>query len=459
MTSRFTVPAAAAALKQGLLLFARGGTAHYYDQGSAGQPAGFSSGPAPFAAGGAAPPPGALPDRGLIDVETVRKYGRHVSPGDNDRQAALRNGGAAPRRLAEGGPPAPDSTVPEPVFQDVHPTLPPPPDVQIADANLSGTAPNAFTSGSDSGAGSGFQPQGFQSAYGPRSKSEYQRALGAGMLASKSPFASVALGEGLERAEGTIQKGREDESNEQYREGELQNRRQSVDLEAQKLAELATYHKNELQRQTAHDTDESKHWNDATDIERQRNAQIAGKGYWEPTAPILKDGKPVIDDATGSPMFQWTDRYTGQTRLGAYDATATAHQGRGSMTADLAHELVTNGSAPDLPSALAMLKDPNNRYSQQIQGAAQSRALTAARADPDWQSDPTATLKRWNSFYGVQEGQAPRPGGAPKPTPSPAPAPQVALPPEDQRVAGKTTWTADGITFMWNGSSWDRSKQ
>jgi hypothetical protein len=390
MTSRFTVPAAAAALKQGLLLFARGGAAHY-DEGSVGRPAGFSSGP--------------------MDVESTRRFGQRVGPGVCDRPVAYNRGGPAPRRLADGGapggPPPSDSTVPEPVFQDVHSTLPPPPDVQIADANLSGTAPNAFTSGSDSGVGSGVQPQGFTSAYGPRSKSEYQRALGAGMLASKSPFASVALGEGLERAQGVIQKGREDESNEQYRQGELSNRNRSVDVEAQKLAELAAYHKNELQRQTAHDTDESKHWSDTTDIERQRNAQIAGKGYWEPTAPVMKDGKPVIDDATGSPMFQWTDRYTGQTRLGAYDATATAHQGRGSMTADLAHELVANGSAPDLPSALAMLKDPNNRYSQQIQGAAQSRALTAARADPDWQSDPTATLKRWNSFYG-----AGRPGTA-----------------------------------------------
>jgi hypothetical protein len=81
--------------------------------------------------------------------------------------------------------------------------------------------------------------------------------------------------------------------------------------------------------------------------------------------------------------------------------------GRGYMTSDLAHQLMAPGpngeppAAQDLPTALQMIRDPSGRFGSQLDSAKDRLALTAARSDPDYQSDPAATVNRWRTFYGV----------------------------------------------------------
>lgn len=152
-------------------------------------------------------------------------------------------------------------------------------------------------------------------------------------------------------------------------------------------------------------------------LEGKRLGIEAGHGFWEPTAPLMQDGKPVIDPNTGAPMWQWFDRQNNRERTGPYDPSAVGALGRtggrGGMTQELARELMAEGpngeppAAKDLPTALAMIRDPAGRGNAALTRARMSLAQSAAKQDPDYQNDPEGTLRRWGGWYGMTEEMAP----------------------------------------------------
>lgn len=239
-------------------------------------------------------------------------------------------------------------------------------------------------------------------------------AAGLGTLAGRSPNASTNIGagglEGLktymgakDRAETTTQREETAAETGKYR-------KSTLDVEARKLSDAATAAKDRLAMETKHYADQAEHDHARLAIEDRTSR----KGYWEPVRPAVNaDGTPKVG-RDGNPVGVWIDRTTGATKEGPlYDPSSSAKAG---STAALAHELITTGAAKDMGEALTLIHDPAGRGTATVDAARQRLAQAAARADQDWQSDPTATLNKWRDYYGI--GAPAKGGAAPSGTPS-----------------------------------------
>jgi hypothetical protein len=292
---------------------------------------------------------------------------------------------------------------------------------------------------------------------------------GAGILGSRSPYPGVAIGEGAmrglqaygqARGEADKQDEREDEQADQaaYRKANLKREgeqfSQNLDLSKQKLKQAGAQHDDQMQIEWQKLPIEQQRADASTEQARQTaawRAAEAARGYWEPVRPLTgQDGKPITDDS-GVPQGLWMDRYSGRTKSAPWqDPSVQRGAGRQGVTQELARELMDSGAAKDLPTALAMIKDPSGQHAGQLSSAQERLALGAAKSDPDYMSDPTATMQRWRAFYGVKGSGAPGSSG------DQTPAPRTALPPVSDRVPGKTMWTAPGGgQYLWNGKGWD----
>lgn len=122
----------------------------------------------------------------------------------------------------------------------------------------------------------------FKSAYPSRSPWELAIAAGAGMMSSKSPFAGVAAGEGINEGLKYLQKGREDEVG-QYK----------AENEAKRFSEELSNTRARLGIETKHNSDVEQHYQDED-------------AHWR---ALEKQGKyqlipgPGIDPATGSTVM------------------------------------------------------------------------------------------------------------------------------------------------------------
>jgi hypothetical protein len=280
---------------------------------------------------------------------------------------------------------------------------------------------------------------------------------GAAMLGGTSPFAGVNIGRGLTAGQKTYEASNARADTMSEKEDEQADtgayRKAQLGLDARKMSDAAKNAAAQTKREQARDAStasyqqseaansaartgiaagqlgEEQSWHKIqagheadtlAETKREHDLQ-AGKGFFEPSAPVTgPDGKPVLDPGgTGAPMYTWTDRTRGTTKQMPYSPeTALGRSGgRGYMTSDLAHQLMAPGpngeppAAQDLPTALQMIRDPSGRFGSQLDSAKERLALTAARSDPDYQSDPAATVNRWRTFYSVGA----KPQGAPNP--------------------------------------------
>jgi hypothetical protein len=196
----------------------------------------------------------------------------------------------------------------------------------------------------------------------------------------------------------------------------------------------------------------------ATETAAWRRAE-AGRGLWEPSAPIMgDDGKPKTD-TTGAPLYTWTDRYTGNTRQGPYDpASAGRGAGRGSSASQWKYNAWLSAHPNDEQGALDFV----GGHKQMGEADITKAAHTMAQGDyktlyGSGDRPPPQDVDAWLSDRAAQYAGQLRASRQP-----PAQQQQPAMqpyPPMNQRVAGKTTWTApSGAKYRWNGSGWDEAQ-
>ncbi|HEV2549671.1 MAG TPA: hypothetical protein VGU20_20310 [Stellaceae bacterium] len=175
------------------------------------------------------------------------------------------------------------------------------------------------------------------------------------MMSGNSPFPLVNIGRGGLEGLRTFSAANQRASQLEEREAEQADtgayRKANLDPSVKKFSDsaaAATKHlQNEQDRiaaQTAHEhnteglTAEQRDISRGhLDLERQRASREAGQGFWEPQAPIMKDGQPVMDPATGSPMWQWIDRKNNKTQQGPYQPVPANETGdpNARITADI----------------------------------------------------------------------------------------------------------------------------
>lgn len=231
---------------------------------------------------------------------------------------------------------------------------------------------------------------------------------GAGMLSSRSPNFGVALGEGLKSGAKSYGESRKEADRMAEREDEQRDtgsfHKANLDMQARRFSDAAEQAKKTLQATTKHYADQAEHQAAVVAETGRHNRVQEGKGYWEPVRALTnEDGSPKLDK-DGTPMGVWIDRSTNRTE--ERPLMDPSVRGRGGATAQLAAQLVAQGAAEDTAEALRIIRDPSGKNAQTLQTAQERLALQAAKADPNYQSDPTATINQWRSYYGAGKGGA-----------------------------------------------------
>lgn len=155
---------------------------------------------------------------------------------------------------------------------------------------------------------------------------------------------------------------------------------------------------------------EEKSYHDAEIGVRRQQAE-QGKFQLVPGMGTDQNGKEVpgayrFNSKSGDYEFQPGVVVTGKTSQG--------------VTAQLVQSLIASGAAKNPQDALAIIRDPTGTHYQAMVRAQESLAQAAAKTDPDWQSDPAATLKKWRTYYGMREAPT-APAATPRAKPAPAP--------------------------------------
>lgn len=235
---------------------------------------------------------------------------------------------------------------------------------------------------------------------------------GGATLASRSPHAGVAIGQGIQAGSKTFGAGMTEADRMAEREEEQRDtgnyHKASLNMQAQRFSDAAEHAKATLQAQTKHYADTAEQQAAHTEEIRRHNLATEGKGYWEPVRALTnEDGSPKTDK-DGTPLGVWIDRTTNKTETRPLaDPTI---KGKGGATAALAAQLVAQGAATDTAEALRIIRDPTGKNAETLNTARERLALTAARSDPEYQSDSKATLDRHRAYYGLGAGA----GGGPK---------------------------------------------
>lgn len=307
---------------------ARGGRATFASGGDASD---FDS-DTPFGGLGNIPgvvqPPGAAPTPGLdLGQETPTIFD---AIGGDDAAAAKGFGAppsaahkhAAPAGFTPHGP----STIPAPPpAPNAAPAVAAGPDVGVSIHNLADAANKSVDSGDDD-----------SSSMSRAMKSPWMSlvAAGAGMMASRSPFAGVAIGEGLESGLKFAGQQASEADKRQAQENENLWKNKDIDLRVQDMSQRLDQFKQTNARETQAESDRKQAEQDRNAIENSRlgidqsrlgveaigaNAHVteANRGYWEPVRALTDPatGKPITD-ANGVPQAMWTNRYTGETKSG-----------------------------------------------------------------------------------------------------------------------------------------------
>lgn len=357
------------------------------------------------------------------DAQVLNAPNPLAPPPDAGSPPAPAAGGLSPADVADRlsrMPPGPDMTQ----FPPQPPTARPPAPAGIAAAPGAMPPPRTDWSGiagpppADTAYHSDYAPPAATHRGADAAKIAPWLALaqaGFGTMAGRSPHALTNIGAGgMEGIRALQSLNKDAEQTTEHEENTAETgkyRKSTLDQDARKISDAAQEAKDRLAAETKHYADEAEHNAGQLRIQQQQ----VDKGYWEPVRPSVNpDGTPK-QDKDGNPLGVWVDRTTGKTaERPLYDPTSTAKAG---STAALAHELMTSGVAKDMGEALQIIHDPSGRAASTVDAARERLAQSGARADSDWSSDPTATLKKWREYYGISGTPAPvaRPGGGGSP--------------------------------------------
>ena len=278
-------------------------------------------------------------------------------------------------------------------------------------------------------------------------------SAGFGMMASRSPFLGVAIGEGGEKGLQAYQQEQVQAMSQQKIDNEAKRLAQEADRAQKKLA-LDTetehsgnwYQQQEIKARVASEADTARYRQSLVDRE---NSQYLG-----PTA-----------DGTGSVFL---DKRTGETRVQPIQIAARPTSGAVESLANhiiadaqRRHEADPNVIVPTLDQATDMARKAPTNEGERLAQNAWSKAIS----DPSIkQNDPQRTLPYWRHYYGLPDtpgvvgGRQPVSGATPGAAPTAPTGTAAAIPPPAQRIAGQTYQTPKG-PFIWTGTGWQRPPQ
>lgn len=311
-----------------------------------------------------------------------------ISTGAFDPQGSNYTAGLAPAVSgAPGAGPAllpPPASAPAAIARAVRPPAAEPPDsgpMAYAPPDLSGRAPSGLNPTGGLGAAATPQAQSLIGrAFGLSPEANQAvMAAGLGMMASRSPWLGVAVGEGGQHGMQVY--------------AEANKLREAAERAREQLAETGRHHR-EAEAQGRQRLD-------------QENWSLAGTD---------EEGKPMIYDRRSG------DWKTGDKKLMAKPGVG----GRTGQTSEIIAELRRENPNLSYADALALVK----RAPPDADKATLRReglALQAAKADLGYMTNPDATIEKYRQKYGL--GTAPAGGAPAAPAAAPSPAPSAPAKP------------------------------